>query len=263
MTTGFLQIIEPLAVSAITTSSMHATQANLLTPDPKEVWAPGGVGSQDLVLDLGSAQDVDSVFLGFTNAANVTIAARAISATGPAPSPPGIVGQTAFTSIRAADAKSVRSSVLLKAAAPYNTRYVGVTVTANGVNWSIGRLAAGLSFEASWDREWGSGRQLIDTARVTALAGGGFGVQPGARKAAYEWTFGDLTEAELEQLWGIAYRVGASSPIIVVEHDGAGALQPSPARNERLHYGLFRKLDKFERRDPSATKWQLGIEEWI
>ena len=31
---------------------------------------------------------------------------------------------------------------------------------------------------------------------------------------------------------------------------------------ERVHWGLFRKLDTYERLDPQNTKWSLQIADW-
>jgi hypothetical protein len=252
MTTGKLQIVEPLTATISAPGTDGTNPANVLTNDPKEVWiSPAGVGN--IELDFGAAVTMDSVFLGFTNAdaaAQVGVYSRA--------APGGAATlQAGVTAIRASDAKSTRSSILLRFS-PVAIRYLLVQVSALSAPLQAGRIAAGLAFEASWDREWGSGRRPIDTAKVQPLLGGGFGVQPGARKAAYSWTFGDLTDAEVEQLWGTVYRVGHSSPLIVSEQDGA-----TVGANEKLHYGLFQRLDQFERRDPNATKWALEIEEWI
>lgn len=247
MTTGKLQIIEPL------TFTVGAGQENLTTNDPKQVVVLAA-GGGSVSLDFGAAVTLDSVFVGFTNGAPGAVELYSNTGAGGA----GSVLRVASTLVRAADAKSVRSSILLRIA-PLASRYWTLLASnATAANMTIGRLAAGLAFEASWDREWGSGRRPIDTAKVQALLGGGFGVQPGARKAAYSWTFGDLTDAEVEQLWGIVYRVGQSSPLIVNEQDGS-----TTGANEKLHYGLFQRFEAFERRDPNATKWSLEIEEWI
>lgn len=257
MTTGKLQIIEPMTVTAMNSSydSAPSTRLNMLTPDPKQIFASPNALAQDILFDLGSVQTLDSFFLGFTNAGSAATVALGTSTD---LAGTGYVNRVGNTVIRAADAKSTRSSILLKAAAPFSSRYLYLSLGANTANWQIGRIAAGLAFEASWDREWGSGRRVIDTAKTQALIGGGFGVQPGVRKAAYQWTFGDLTDAETEQLYGIAYRVGNSGTIIVNEQDGT-----TVGANEKLHHGLFQRFEAFERRDPGATKWALEIEEWI
>jgi hypothetical protein len=257
MTTGRLQIIEPLPIVGVVTSydSSPTSQAKLYSDDPKEVFASPNALAQDIIIDLGNGYAVDSLFLGFTNA---TAAAQASLGTCTAINGTGYVNRVASTVIRPADCATVRSSLLFRMNPAPVAQYWYISLSANaGVNWQIGRIAAGLAFESAWDREWGSGRRAIDTAKVTQLVGGGFGVQAGARKAAYNWTFGDLDETELNRLWGIVYRVGNSSPIIVNEQDAA-----TTAVNERLHYGLLQRFDPFERREPFATKWALEIEEW-
>lgn len=253
MTTGKLQVVEPYAITNAAGSGIISGLDNFRTDDPKlvTVFPAGGAA---MIIDLGSAKPVDSIFIGFAD--NAAGTAFVYSCTDIAGS--GSVARASGVVIRATDAKSVRASYLFHFAS-FTSRFWRVDIGSGGAgNVSIGRIALGLSFESSWDREWGSGRRLIDTGKVQSLIGGGFGVQPGARKAAYSWTFGDLTDAEVEQLFGIAYRVGQSSPIIVQEQDGA-----TVGANEKLHYGLFQRFEAFERRDPNATKWALEIEEWI
>lgn len=258
MTLGRLQIVEPLAITLTTGGPggpTPATLANALTPDPKQIYAVGQSSGFAIWADLGSVQSVDSFYLGGTNAqpGAVMVISKVDNNAGLNP-----VALTGGVVIGATDRKAVRAHGMAKLAAPVSGRYFQFEIGNNNADWEIGRVAVGLAFEASWDREWGSGRRVIDTAKSQALLGGGFGVQPGARKAAYSWTFGDLTDAEVEQLFGIQLRVGESSPIIVNEQDGA-----TVGANEKLHYGLLRRLEAFERRDPNATKWALEIEEWI
>lgn len=252
--TGLL-VIAPAPVAAVNTTGGDPSQTNLLTNDPKEIYVRGSALDTDIVLDMGSEREVDSFFLGFTNAngdeqfhfASFT----SIAAAGQVPQGPAV-------EIRPEATLAARPSVLVRAPAPFSTRYVGGTVSGGTSPWQIGRALAGLAFEASWDIEWNSGRRVIDTSKVTSLQGGGFGVEQGARKAAYSWTFGDLTNPEVEALWDIVSQVGLGNPLVVVEPSADGS-----RAQERTHYGLLRSLDKYERREPQASKWSFEIEEWI
>ncbi len=255
MTIGRLQVIEPKPFTPLFAWSGNPTSggANFATPDPKEI-STYSAGGASIELDFGAAVTLDSFFFLVWNA---TLAATATVYTATAAGGTGLVQRVAG-GFRAADAVALPQRVLFRFAAVASRYWVVNVNNAGGAALQMGAVAAGLAFEASWDKEFGSGRRLIDTAKTQPLIGGGFGVQPGARKAAYSWTFGDLTDAEVEQLWGIAYRVGNSSPIIVQEQDGA-----TVAANEKLHYGLFQRFEQWDRRDPNATKWSLEVEEWI
>lgn len=253
---GKLLIIEPKPVIGI--QSAHGSDTNhqnVLTNDPKEVWTSPDIGTRALTLDFGVPVTVDSFYIGFTNAdADATVRPQsAVDAAGT-----GGINLTAPLQLRAADCKTTRSSAMVRLPAPVTHRYLRFPFENNTPAWQVGIIRVGLAFEAEWDREWGSGRRPIDTGRSTALLSGGFGTQEGARKAGYSWTFGDLTEAELETLWGIFLRTGTTNPVVVNEVDGA-----TVGANEKLHYGLFQRLDPFERRDPNATKWGMEMEEWI
>lgn len=254
MTTGKLQIIEPIAFTPSSTTGADTGVANLISPDPKEIYQASAAGTRTLLFDFGAATSLDSLFLGYVNA-DAGAQATVNRYTGPGGA--GAVAVTAPTAIRASDAVTTRALALLQFTA-VSSRYWGVTISGNTAALQIGAIVAGRAFEAEWDREWGSGRQPIDLGKAQQLPGGGFGIQKAARKSSYSWTFGDLTDAELAQLWGIAYRVGQTDPIVVAERAGVAV-----GANESLHYGLLQRLDKFERREPQTTRWAFDIEDWI
>lgn len=255
MAAGKLTIVEPFAITNTANITVGGNAANMTSPDPKEIYQFSSTAIQEIVVDLGSARLLDSIFIGYTNATDGF--SRVYTCDNIAGANPVLVRDV--VSIRAADAVAVRSSKLVTLTNPVTTRFLRLHFAANtGPALQVGILAVGLSFSANYDREWGSGRRLVDTSKVTQLLGGGFGRQQGARKAAYSWTFGDLTDAETEALWAMNYRLGISDPLIVAERDGTAV-----GANEQLHYGLFTRMDQFERREHNATKWSLEIEEWI
>lgn len=251
---GKLNVVELFKAAAVASSSAEASAQNLLTDDPKEVFTASGAGPRNIFLDLGSAVTVDSFYVGYSNALAGTMrpfTVTNLAGAGPVALNPAVV-------VRAADAKTERASRLVRLAAPVTSRYFQFALESNVAAWQVGQVRVGLAFEAEWDREWGSGRRPVDTGRSTALLGGGFGTQDGVRKGAYSWTFGDLTEEEVERLWAIYLRRGTTNPVLVNEWDGA-----TVGANEKLHYGLFQRLDAFERREPNATKWAMELEEWV
>lgn len=253
--TGKLILVEPIRPAVLASSAGEASAQNMLTNDPKEVFVASANAARNITFDFGAPVAIDSFYVGYTNATDASMTPYTCTAIDGS----GAVQQALAETIRAADCKTVRSGHLMRLAAPVVSRFFMISLSANaGAALQVGIIRLGYSFVAEWDREWGSGRRPIDTGRSTALLSGGFGVQDGARKGAYQWTFGDLTEAELEQLWGVFVRNGTTSPVIVNEWDGSAV-----GANEKLHYGLFQRLDPWERREPNATKWAMEVEEWI
>src|SRR5690349_18106118 len=112
MTIGRLQVVEPYAIAATGGSSITSGNGNVVTDDPKEVLVGAAAGCEVFV-DLGAAKDVDALFVGFTNAAAAaTVAVYSTTALGTT----GSVLRQAATVIRATDAKTARSSILLRPA---------------------------------------------------------------------------------------------------------------------------------------------------
>lgn len=225
--------------------------ANLVTPSPREIWVAAGAGAQSIDLDLLVVQDVDSFYLGFTNArADAVWTIQSIA---------GIGGAVTATHVDAQPIRlqgNIRSRypAFVRLPAPVNGRYFRVTVNQPATAMQIGILAVGLAIV--WPYAYGSGRVPIDTSRVTALPDGGFGVDPGIVKSAFQWRFVDLDETVLDKLWAIAEEVGESKPLVCVE----GPDYPPKATS--VHWGIFRRFDYYEREDAASSKWALGIEEW-
>lgn len=251
-------IVSPMSVAAVTTSR-GAGAANLLTADPKEVWADSVAGSAASIdIDLGSVQSIDTIFLGYA----YDVAPGAIwSISGGTASYTGSVIQAA-TTLRVPDVagQAPAMSHALWFGGARAVRYLRITVTQTA-GWpplKIGVLLVGRAFQPILGREWGSGRRPIDTGTATPLAGGGYGIAEGVRKRGFYWTFGDLTADEVEALEAIALDRGETRPLLVVE-DAAG----TAGLRSRIHYGLFERFRSFERRNKAQTRWELGVEEWV
>lgn len=229
--------------------------ANLLTPDPKEIWTDTTVGSNvTFSFFLGGTISINFVMLGFITAA----AAATMKVTA------GVGNYTDFT---------LRNTSLIQTTGALGPRYHGIwsgtPVSVSDVQITLnqpagadpitaGVLLVGSAFQPTYNREWGSGRQVIDTGSKEALLGGGFGVGEGARKAGYRWTLGDLSDAEVASLYAIALDRGETRPIVVVEDpDNTAGL------NERIHYGLFDRFEAYERANPQQTRWSLSMTEWV
>jgi hypothetical protein len=251
-------ILAPQPISAIVVSRGSGA-ANLLTADPKEVWADTAVGTAaNIDIDLGSVVALDTVFLGTIIP---PVAGATWTITGGAASYTTTVLK-ASGALRVPDAAGQfpDASHGFWQGASASVRYLRLAVTqpAGQALLSAGVIMVGAAFRPSFNKEWGSGRRVIDTAAVESLVSGGFAVGDGARKAAYSWTLGDLTEAEVEALHAIALDRGESRPVLVVEDPDQTA-----GLRRRIHYGLLRSLRAYERRDPRRWRWDFTVEEWI
>jgi hypothetical protein len=248
-------ILKPLTPSAVAVSQ-GTGGANLLTPDPKEVWVGGGAGAVNLDFNLGAVMPLDTFHLGFHT---FPAAGRLVSITG------GAAGyaDAAFYdanfagSINApsAVASPLRRHALVKLAAPVNAQFVRFTVnTFSAAQAAIGIVSIGKSFQPTWNREKGGGRTIIDTGSIEQLPGGGYGIGAGTRKPGFRWVFGDLDDEELDQLFDLALDRGETRPVLVVEDPDL-----TPGLNERIHYGLFQRFEHYERADPGKHRWSLSV----
>lgn len=231
---------------------------NLLTPDPKEVWADSGAGGvHHLRFDLGASTQLDSLFIGFVRGGGGGLTLSTWSG-GPA----GYTQTTWAQGLNMAPSARPaprRRHLLHRLAAPVSARYVEIAVGARAAEpMTIGVVALGLAFQPTHNREWGGGRGVVDTGARERLPSGGFGTGPGAVKPTFGWTFGDLEDAEVEALHDLALDRGERRPLVVVEDPDATA-----GLNERIHWGLFDRFDRYERRSAGRTRWALAIEAWL
>lgn len=251
-------ILNPFPIAAVGIQGLVGTGgANLLTPDPKEVWDAGAVGNSQIDFDLGEARDVDTFFLGFTNA---TVAATVQLQTKTSlASDVGSGDLTSVKPLRASDSKGPRHHGFYRLAAPVNSRFFRIAVAQTGtVPLQAGVLMAGVAFQPTHNQEWGAGRQVIDTGTKEPLLGGGFGIGEGARKARYRFMLGDLLPDEVDELYALALDRGETRPALVVEDP-----DQTSGLNEAIHYGLFHSLQAYERANPQQTRWGYSIEQWV
>lgn len=221
-----IAIIRPLASSVITETGGAASVSNLKTADPKEIWIAGAAGDVHIKIDLGSRQYVDALFLGFTNlpggvsyeaySSNLADESDAIAFGSPSVlCPPMIDGDYTHVSILTTGRFCRYVKILLN---------VPNTITARAGIAFLGR-----AFQPQWNKEFGGGRPLIDTGGRERLFGGGFGASDGAVKSGFQWTLGDLTDAEVQELHALARRRGERLPIVVIEDPELG--EPAAAVN--------------------------------
>lgn len=240
-------IVTPLAITSVT-----AGAENLLTPSPKEVWAPAVASPVVLDIDLGAAVEFDTVFLGYTNA---TVGSQIAVIADPAGANVTIFAQQV---VRAADAITGRPHLLVQLPALVTRRYVRVLIYQGaGQAFVAGILMVGLRFQAGHER--GAGRQLIDTGSKERLQDGGIAGEDGVLLASLRWRFIGLSDAMRRRLWALAWSRGERTPVLVIEEPDSELL----GANERIHYGTFDRFDAYERQNPDETAWGLSMTEWV
>jgi hypothetical protein len=191
--------------------------ANLLTPDPKEVmFHSSAVGRRVIQVDLGSSQLIDSFFFGYLSYPSP---ARSIQITGGSPAPTALEHPLQRIALCAVGRGSpLRQHLFVKLSVageqplhPVRHQQGRGECDPRHRRWSVfpssppitanGAAAARSSIPASKD----------------PLLGGGFGIGEGARKAGYRWTFGDLSDAEIDRLYDLALDRGETRPVVAVE----------------------------------------------
>lgn len=252
MSTGIL-IISPLTIAAVAASDGTGA-ANLLSPSPREVWRAAAVGASTIDLDFGAVVTLDTVFLGFTNA---TAGATWSLSTMTGPGGAGLSIISASATLRVAQSTGARHHGFMRLAVPVATRYLrlGLIQVGGAVPLQAGIVLAGLATERAY--EYRAGRGAIDLSKRTEMLDGGFAVERGAIKGSFRFTLSDLDDDAVEELWKLVIEVGEQSPLLLVEgHDDAPLFS-------QLHYGLFDRLEPYEREDPAQTRWGLSIRDWV
>lgn len=251
-----LILLRPLTPSVFAFSS-GTLGDNVRTPDPKEAWASTAAGTGcNFDFDFGANVSIDSAFIGFIGGASTP----AVTWTSGAGAYTTVTNQNNVTAFApTSSASPLRRHGFWRLGAPVNHRYHRLNFSPNVVaTVTIGIIIFGLALETTYNREWGSGRTVIDTGAKERLLGGGFGIGGGARKVGFRWTWGDLTDAEVEALLDLALNVGETDPILICEDAAA-----TTGLNERLHYGLFDRFEPYERQNPNLTRWSLSLEQWV
>lgn len=250
-----LLVIEPLPIVGVV-ATRGTGAANLLTADPKEVWADDAVGSPaKITIDLGIVRTIDTIFLGHVRspaaAATWAIATSGAGDAIPLPTSPLRVPDVTGSFAPMSHALWYGPAV--------TARVIELTVQqpAGAAPVSAGSLVVGRAFVADLGQEWGAGRQTIDTGTATSLPSGGFAVVEGVRKRRFSWTFGDLSQDEADQLELIAMALGETRPGLVIEN-----VDRTAGLIARIRYGKFGSWRPFERRNRQQTRWEISIEDW-
>lgn len=240
-----LSIVHPIPFTVdVSRSSAGTGHGNLATPSPREAFA-ATAAQATIVLDLGTAQAVDRIVLGFTTA-SVADGFAVV---------PGLEG----AAVAGVFAHSYRRAPVLRHGlcalpAPVVTRYVQLRVTA-AAPIRAGIAVVGQAMRSAY--EYGSGRPLVDTGRSDRLWSGGFGGEAGAVAGGYAWTMVDLSDTLRDRLYAMQLDLATTGDFLVVEDEAA-----TEGLNERIHWGRFPKLETFERQGDGTSKLPMAIGDW-
>lgn len=266
-----LALVEPIPPVAIAGVGA-TTPENLLTFNPKEIAIiPGAAPAVNLDIDLGGLVDIDTFFLGYLtplfpwqyaqNNTGPTVAVyTGVNAQGETLR---VANNIVFFQTPTGVANPIERHYFAQLAAPVTARYVRFNVNAqtsggaNGLHLNVGALAIGKAFTMTWGHEWGAGRPVEDTSEVERLFGGSFGINEGVTASGWQWNFGDLTDAETRELYALVRRRGISKTLLVVEDP-----EVTVGLNERCHWGLFDRLEPYERIAVGATRYGFRIRDW-
>ncbi|MBX9881276.1 MAG: hypothetical protein K2X73_04815 [Sphingomonas sp.] len=245
-------IVRPCAVADVQAANVVAAP-NVATAEPKAVAELGGNQEQDVAISivLPTAQQIDTIVVGFASGATPPLGFWC-GINGPYERSLGTVAPLT-TAIEGG-----RQHYILQLPAPFMVRYINLGHAAGLGRSQIGLFAAGLAFRPTWGGEWGGGIGLTDTGTATRRRDGGFGIDPGVSAAQMQWTFGDLSDGERQQLFGMLKQRGATTtPFLVIEGGDNG-----PSSTEEVHWGLFTRIEPYERQAPGMSRWSLRFEDW-
>ncbi|NML88339.1 hypothetical protein HHL26_04570 [Sphingobium sp. TB-6] len=244
-------IVKPLPIAATPTVAGSGAD-NLRTEDPNEAWIAPSTASLTMDIDMGAAVTVDSFYLGYTNAA-AAAAWTIASGTGLGT---GLTVIKASGPMRAADSEGPRHHVFARIADPVTARYFRLTLAQAGASpLYVGALVVGLAFEKH--REFGNGRTAVDVGARQDLPGGGFGIGDGVVKSQFAFSFIDLSETERNRLWSIEKDRGIRRPVVLVEDNDL-----TSGMNDAIHYGVFDRLQPFERANAREYKHAGMVIDW-
>ena len=240
-------IIMRARLPVVTTNGVAANSDNLKTPDPKEIYSGN---AQYIFFDFGAAYEFDTAFIGYIGGAATSNAIGVNQGVNMS-----FTGQTGKATPTPGPTTARRRHAFAKFTAG-TSRYWNISFWES---FSVGIVVFGKSIQPAYGHEWGSRRGIRDMSQVTPLRGGGFGIERGARAGGYEFTCGDLTDAEVQSLYDMVEDVGESAPVVVCR-DPALA---QPDLNNALHYGLLDRPEAYVREAPGMNSWSFRVKDWV
>lgn len=258
-----LLILSPVPIESgdLTASSaaLNFPISHLHNPQPKIIWKAGSSGQVDIDIDLKTNTAFDTLFLGHTNAdASATWEIRsATEAQGPAHLGNSASIHKSQSLLRASQNADGPRHHGFWTGSLTSRRYIRIRINQTSTPIEAGTLAIGQSFRPRYNYDWGSGRSLTDLSTTRTLRGGQMDVVQDAIIPNWRFVLGNLDDMELETLWKLTRKHGKSTPLLIVEDpDTPLDLQ------EAMHYGTFRDINAYERRNASKNRWEFTIQHW-
>lgn len=241
-------IMRPLPMAIAGTG--FSLPQRVASEEPKEVAVALG-GAASITLDLLGVTNIDTIFVGFTNDAGAGQLRWSYGVAGPT--------ETIVENLAPAPTKQIaaRRHFFRTLEAPIAARYVQIYSPNLTAGYEIGVIAIGKAFKPALGPEIGQGRGVIDTGSATRRLDGGFGIVRGARAGTWQWTLGDLTDDERDELYGLILDRGETASVLVFED-----LEIGGALGDKLHWSLLQRNEAYERRDPNLNRWALKLQDW-
>lgn len=205
-------------------SSGNATAAgpasNLNNDRMGRAWQCSGTTNCYVVIDLGSAQTIDTVALLASNANaadTVRLRGAATSAAVSGTSPPGaFLADQTFSAVASTDGNKRVHRNGIKTFTGVSARYWRIDVTTTNTAFSAGRLVLGSSLAAADNVDYGWDFEVVDLGKIDDSTLGIDDIRIGAKVLAYHWTWSWLTETEARgSLLDILAYAGTTRPILL------------------------------------------------
>lgn len=240
-------IVEPFPIQASQITVNRGTGKDMLVdPERKHVFVDTTTGSNLTIdVDLGTATAWDTIALvgiGLATTWSVTGGASYTAGT-----------YMASRAMLADEALGPPyNAALYHHAAGASPRYLRASIARPSGTQTVGNLVVGKAWKPTFNMELDSGRGVIDTGSGVWRSDGGRHARPGVRGAVRSWVLGDLSDAELRQLYAIMSRCGENAPLLICEDPDFTAGQA-----ERIGWGYFTGLEPYARRDPGKHRWGM------
>lgn len=210
-------------------------------------------GSSWIVIDLGVAQDVDTIALLATNLQSAdSVRIRSSNTLGnlTGASPAGsFLSDTTLGGHASADAaKRLHRSVMARPGT-ISARYWRIDVTTSLSNFSAGRLVIGKAMQAADNFDYGWNFQVLDLGSTETTSSGQEDSLIGAKVLGYQWTWSWLTEQEARgALLDILAYAGTTRPVFFCFDPAASDL------HNALAYG--RIVERVQGVNYATNTWQ-------
>lgn len=240
-------LVEPIPIAASQITVNRGTGKDyLVDPERKHVFVDSTTGSGLTIdIDFGANTSWDTLaFVGINLATTWNITGG------------GSYTSTAYMATRNLIADEALgppyNAALYHHTAAVSPRYLRATFARPSGTLTLGCLIAGKAWQPEFNMELDSGRGIAGTGSGSWRSDGGKHARPGARGAVRSFTLGDLSDAELRQLYGLHWRCGEDIPLLMCEDPDFTAGQA-----ERIGWGYFTGLEQYARRDPGKHRWGM------